>query len=144
MKTVLYAEDYEDDVFFMTRALRKLAPDVHLSTVRNGTEAIAYLRGREAFADRQAFPVPGLVLLDISMPVTNGLEVLGWIRSQPELKGLPVFMLTSSNRNADRDRATSLGADGYLVKPGGPDQLAEILRGVLPWMDRDRADGGIG
>jgi CheY-like chemotaxis protein len=128
MKTVLYAEDYEDDVFFMARALKKLAPEVHLSTVRNGSEAIAYLAGQPPFQDREADPIPGLVLLDISMPITNGFEVLAWIRSQANLRTLPVFMLTSSNNEADRERADALGAKGYLVKPGRPDALADLLQ----------------
>ena len=68
MKTVLYAEDYEDDVFFMRRAFRRLAPDVGLSIVTNGAEAIAYLSGQEPFHDRQAHPLPDVVLLDLSMP----------------------------------------------------------------------------
>jgi CheY-like chemotaxis protein len=128
MKTVLYAEDYEDDVFFMARALQKLAPEVHLSTVKNGSEAIAYLAGQPPFPDSGADPIPGLVLLDISMPITNGFEVLAWIRSQANLRTLPVFMLTSSNNEADRQRAAALGAEGYLVKPNQPDQLASLLR----------------
>jgi len=130
MKTILYAEDYEDDIFFMARALKKLAPEVHLATVKNGSEAIAYLAGQPPFEDRQADPIPGLVLLDISMPITNGFEVLEWIRSREELKALPVFMLTSSNNNADRERADALGAAGYLVKPGRPDQLPDLLQSL--------------
>jgi two-component system response regulator len=128
MKAVLYAEDYEDDVFFMTRALKKLAPAVRLSTVKNGSEAIAYLAGEPPFQDRGPDAIPGLVLLDISMPITNGFEVLEWIRAQENLRALPVFMLTSSNNEADRERADALGAEGYLVKPGRPDELADLLQ----------------
>lgn len=127
MKTVLYAEDYEDDVFFMQRAFKRLAPDVGLSIVTNGAEAIAYLSGQEPFHDRQAHPLPDVVLLDLSMPITNGFDVLDWIRSKADLRGLPVLVLTSSNNETDRERAAGLGASAYLVKPGQPDSLPDLL-----------------
>ena len=127
MKIVLYAEDDPDDVFFLERAFKKVAPEVLLSVVGNGAEAVAYLSGKNPFLDRAAHPIPGFVLLDINMPVTNGFEVLEWLRSKPEFQALPVFMLTSSNNDADRARATALGANGYLVKPGQPDGLADLL-----------------
>lgn len=127
MKTILYAEDDPDDVFFLQRAFKKVAPEVNPVIVDNGAEAIAYLSGQNHYQDRAAHPAPSLVLLDINMPVANGFEVLKWIRSQPGFQALPVFVLTSSNNEADRDRATALGANGYLVKPGQPDKLAELL-----------------
>lgn len=127
MKTVLYAEDYEDDVFFMRRAFGRIAPGASLFIVNNGAEAITYLSGKVPFQDRQAHPLPTLVLLDLSMPITNGFEVLAWIRSQPDLKALPVVVLTSSNNESDRARAANLGATDYLVKPGQPDHLVDVL-----------------
>jgi len=127
MKTVLYAEDDPDDVFFFQRAFKKVAPAGSLFVVENGAQAIAYLAGKNPFLDRAAHPLPNLVLLDINMPVSNGFEVLAWIRAQPELSHLPVVVLTSSNNDADRSRATALGANGYLVKPGQPDGLADLL-----------------
>ena len=127
MKTVLYAEDYPDDVFFMKRAFKQLASDIRLFIVNNGAEAIAYLSGKEDSSDRRAESVPSLVLLDLSMPITNGFDVLQWIRSKPELQDVPVFVLTSSNNDADRERATALGANGYMVKPGQPEGLVELL-----------------
>jgi CheY-like chemotaxis protein len=130
MKSVLYAEDSADDAFFMERALKQQGCGARLYVVSNGAEAISYLAGENSYQDRQANPLPNVVLLDLSMPVKNGFDVLKWIRSRPELKELPVYMLTSSSYEADRHRARALGANGYLVKPGQPDGLADLLR---PW-----------
>ncbi len=135
MKTVLYAEDYPDDVFFMTRAFKRVAPACHLVAVGNGVQAIAYLTGERPFEDRQANPRPALVLLDLSMPLVNGFEVLQWIRAEADLQALPVFVLTSSDNEDDRERASRLGASGYLVKPGQPDNLGDLLSGLRPYWE---------
>jgi CheY-like chemotaxis protein len=130
MKTVLYAEDYPDDAFFMRRAFETLAPDSRLVVVNNGAEAIAYLAGEKPFEDRAANELPSLLLLDISMPEVNGFEVLDWMRSVPNVREIPAFVLTSSNKAEDRAKAASLGATGFLVKPSQPARLGEILGGL--------------
>lgn len=86
-----------------------------------------YLVGRGMYADCQKYPRPFLVLLDLNLPRISGLEVLQWIRQQPELRALRVVMLTSSREGPDIERAYALGADGYLVKPGHLDQLVEMM-----------------
>lgn len=129
-KTILYAEDDENDVFLMERAFEKLAIANPLKTVDDGKKAVDYLAGKGAYANRDEYPLPGLVLLDLSMPGKHGLEVLQWIRSQPTLTGLPVIALTSSNQESDIHRAHILGANGYLIKPGDPDDLIRIVKGI--------------
>jgi CheY-like chemotaxis protein len=127
---VLYAEDDENDTFLMERAFRRLKVEPPLRLVNDGKQAIAYLMGTGAYSDRQANPLPCLVLLDLSMPGKTGLEVLQWVRTQPFLSAIPVIVLTSSNQQSDIHRAGLLGASAYLIKPGEPDELLRLVREV--------------
>ncbi|MES2640992.1 MAG: response regulator [Myxococcota bacterium] len=139
---ILYAEDDENDVFLMKRAFRKLgiANPIHFAC--DGKEAVDYLAGIGAFQDRVEHPLPCLVLLDLSMPGKHGLEVLKWIRSTPALTGLPVVVLSSSNQESDVHRAYLLGANGFLMKPGDPDELLKIMRRVQSyWLADERPVG---
>ena len=114
---ILLVEDDENDVLLIQRAFQKAGLRDCLKVVRNGEEAIEYLQGRGQYSNRDRFPQPFLLLLDLRMPGTDGFEVLQWVRSQEELKRLLAVVLTSSNLQADVDRAYELGANSYLVKP---------------------------
>jgi CheY-like chemotaxis protein len=129
-RTILYAEDDSDDAFFMQRAFRAARRQEALQIVSDGEQAIAYLAGTGVFADRQQHPLPALLLLDINMPICTGLDVLKWLRGQDAWATLPVVMLTSSSLEADMNRALALGASRYLVKPGHPDKLVELVRSL--------------
>jgi CheY-like chemotaxis protein len=128
---VLYAEDDENDAFFMQRAFRKLGRSGDLRIVHNGQEAKNYLLGAGAYADRLEFPIPDLLLLDIKMPEMTGLEVLQWVRRQPEYKALNVVMLTSSIQPADIAFCKENGADAYLAKSSRFDLLDTLMSAVL-------------
>jgi CheY-like chemotaxis protein len=135
-KTVLYAEDDENDVFLMERAFEKLHIANPLKNVTDGKLALAYLAGNPPYTDRQENPLPCLMLLDLSMPGKHGLDVLQWVRTQPKLTGLPVVVLSSSNQESDIHRAYSLGASGFFVKPGDPEELLRIVAAVREhWLD---------
>jgi CheY-like chemotaxis protein len=84
--------------------------------VRDGEEAIAYLSGQGAYANRAEYPLPSLVLLDLKMPNKGGFEVLRWVRAHPTLHHLPVLVLTGSNQIADINRAYALGANSFINK----------------------------
>jgi CheY-like chemotaxis protein len=127
MKIILYAEDEPDDVFFMERAFTKTAIDARLVSVPNGAEAVAYLAGDGRYYDREEFPLPHLILLDLNMPQKNGFDVLKWIRATPHVCNLPVMVLTSSNNDADRERSARLGTNVYVVKPSQPEKLAGVV-----------------
>jgi CheY-like chemotaxis protein len=127
IKPVLYADDDENDLFLMERAFSKLHLPIPLRTVSDGKQAIAYVSGKPPFSDRIANPLPCLVLLDLSMPGRTGLEVLKWIRTEASLSIVPVIILTSSNQQSDIERARSLGANGYFIKPGEPDDLVRLV-----------------
>ena len=101
-----------------------------LNALPDGEQTLQYLAGGGPFADRLRHPLPVLILLDINMPKKSGLEVLEWIRHQPNFKSLPVLILTSSSRQEDMDRARLLGADDYLLKPSDPLKLVDIVKSL--------------
>lgn len=112
----LLVEDNEDDAFFMRRAFKEAGLQNPLHVVTSGEEAIEYLAGQNAFADRSEFPLPDMILLDLKMPGLGGFEVLSWIRQEQKSR-VPIAILTSSPEAIDRKRAAELGADCYLLKP---------------------------
>ena|SRR5258706_15146892 len=137
--TVLLAEDDPDDVLLTQLAFEKALLANPLQVVRDGEEAIAYLKGEGQYADRQRFPLPILLLLDLKMPKATGFEVLEWLRTQSGLTALPVAIMTSSDQDPDVARAYDLGADSYLNKP--PDAaalLALVQRLHAPWLILNR------
>src|ERR1051325_881269 len=93
---ILLADDGEDDVTLVRRAFKKAGLLNPLQVVKDGDEAIAYLKGEGAYRNRLEVPLPDLLLLDLKMPRKNGFEVLQWIRAQPSLSALRVVVLTSS------------------------------------------------
>src|SRR4051812_35437595 len=114
---ILLAEDREDDVVLIRRAFRQAYVVNPLYVVQDGVEAISYLKGEGRFSNREEFPLPDLMLLDLKMPRLDGFEVLEWIRKQPGLSSLRVVVLTSSDELRDVNRAYKLGANSFMVKP---------------------------
>lgn len=132
---ILVAEDNEDHLLLTTMALRSVAgPDVHVATVRDGAETMDYLHAR---GQHEGAPRPDLLLLDLSMPRKNGLQVLEEIQQDEDLASLPVVVLTSSDRPEDVDAAYERGANAYSVKGRGLEDLAEFWTkiAVLPSSD---------
>lgn len=132
---ILVVEDNPDDVLLLQRAFRKanLMNPVHV--VPDGQAAIDYLGGTAPYDDRNRYPIPALVLLDLKLPKRNGHEVLQWIRAQPGLRRLPVAVLTTSRESPDINRAYDLGANSYLAKPVDFDALIELVKTLqLYWM----------
>src|SRR6185503_9933836 len=126
---ILLAEDDVNDALLVERALSRADIQNPVMVVRDGQEAIDYLKGKGPFADRKNFPLPTLALLDIKMPKKNGLEVLEWVRHNGGgLKLLPVIIMSSSSIQEDIDRAYQLGVNAYLVKPTAFDELVETLK----------------
>jgi CheY-like chemotaxis protein len=115
-ETILLAEDREDDIILIQRAFKVGGIRYPLMVVRDGEEAIAYLSGTGRYSNRELYPIPGLFLLDLTLPVTDGFEVLRWIRNQPDLKDIPVIVLTASDKIRDVNQAYRLGAHSFLVK----------------------------
>jgi len=129
-QTLLLVEDNEDDVFIFQRAYRQAQLKNPLQIVRDGEEAWDYLLGQGKFAQREKYPVPTLVFLDLKLPLKGGLEVLEEIREDPALADLCVVVLTSSAEERDVNRARELGARAYLVKPPPATTLLEAIAAV--------------
>ena len=133
--TILLVEDDSNDVLLIQRAFRKSDVANPIQVVGDGEEAIAYLSGRGPYADRERYPLPVLLLLDLKLPRKSGFEVLEWLRQQPGLKRLPVAVLTSSAETPDINRAYDLGANSYLVKPVRFEGLLRMVQTLnLYWL----------
>jgi CheY-like chemotaxis protein len=126
-RTILLVEDNEGDAFIFKRFARKAGIPNPVQVVRTGEQAVDYLAGRREYADRNQYPCPFLVLLDLKLPLLGGFDVLQWIRSVPEMNSLSVIVLTSSAEPRDIQRAYELGALSYLVKPPSAETLARTM-----------------
>jgi CheY-like chemotaxis protein len=128
---VLLVEDDEDHAFLIRRALRDLdGTTIEVELVRDGEQAIACLE-RGHFDERT---LPQLVLLDLKIPRQDGFEVLRRIRADAALRTLPVVVMTSSERDDDRDQALRLGATWYVCKPiDGARFRAEVQQVASLW-----------
>jgi CheY-like chemotaxis protein len=127
-RAILLVEDNEDDVFLMRRALKGAGVTNPHHVVEDGQQAIDYLSGQAQFADRDAYPLPAIVFLDLKLPMKGGLEVLRWIRSQPAFETMVIVVLTSSNEPTDLRDAYRLGANSYVVKPPTATQLLDMAK----------------
>jgi CheY-like chemotaxis protein len=133
--TILLVDDDADTVFLLRRAMQKANLNYPVQVAKDGQEAIDYLSHQGAYSDREQFPAPALMLLDLKMPRKNGFEVLEWVRQQPGLQRLIVVVLTSSNQATDVNRAYDLGSNSYLVKPAGFDAILAMLKTIkLYWL----------
>jgi len=133
---VLVADDTEADRFLLRKAVANTASLQIIAEVQDGTGVVAYLRGKGEFGDRQRFPIPDLLLLDLNMPRMDGFKVLEWLRTQ-HFNDLTVVVLTGSLHPEDLKRALDLGAHRYQVKPRSAEDrdvlilaLEQYLHGV--------------
>lgn len=111
---ILLVEDNEGDILLTTEALETMKIDNEVSVVKTGKEAVDYMTQSGSFAEAE---LPDLVLLDINLPVKNGLEVLSTIKSNEVTKNIPVIMLTTSSSQSDREASYKLKADMFITKP---------------------------
>jgi CheY-like chemotaxis protein len=131
---VLVAEDNEDHLFLTTRALEQTNHGLRLEVqgVRDGEEALDFFYRRGKYEDA---PRPHLLLLDLKMPKVDGLEVLDAIKSDPELRSIPVVVLTSSDRPEDIEETYRRGGNSFVTKPVSPTGMREGLRDITDyWM----------
>jgi CheY-like chemotaxis protein len=133
--TILVVEDKATDVLLIRRAFDKAKLANPIQVVVDGDAAVEYLTGGGAYADREVFPVPILILLDLKLPRRSGLEVLEWRRGQETIRRIPVVMLTSSAHDRDINTAYDLGVNSYLVKPVEFDGLLRMMKTVnMYWL----------
>ena len=125
---ILLVEDNEGDVEMTKLAFRDNAPACRISVANNGIDALDFLHKREKFADA---PTPQLILLDLNMPKMDGKRFLEVVKTEAELKAIPVIMLTSSQSPSDIRACYERHASCYIVKPFDVDQFTDTVRQVV-------------
>lgn len=128
--TILHVEDDSNDALLFQHACQKAGLACQVQYAGDGDEALSYLQGAGKFSNREQFPLPCLVLLDLKMPRVNGFEVLTWLRTEERFRRVPVVVLSSSNHEADINRAYEAGANSFLVKPVDFNSLVELVRRI--------------
>ena len=126
---ILLAEDNPDDAELMMSALGTAGITNRVYHVSNGQAAIDYFAGVGLYANRQEYPLPFLVLLDLKLPLVHGFDVLRWIRAQPNVRAI-VIVLSASARESDIATAHSLHANAYVVKPSSLRELNALLQAI--------------
>jgi CheY-like chemotaxis protein len=124
---ILLVDDDPHDVVLIRLAFRKIGIIDTIQLVKNGTEAMWYIKGEGIYSNRNQFPPPTLMLLDLKMPQTSGFEVLEWVRKDASLDQLVVVVMSSSRQEHDVQRAYALGANLYLVKPSKFSELVKMM-----------------
>src|SRR4051812_47932983 len=100
-RVILVAEDSEDDVDLLKIAFRRLAVKNPLQVARDGQQAVDYISGAGKYSDRQRYPLPAIIFLDLKMPRKTGLEVLQWLSSHDQYRLIPTIVFTSSSQESD-------------------------------------------
>jgi len=126
--TILMADDDEDDRLLTQDALAESRVLNELHFVEDGVELLEYLERKGKFVDKSISPRPGLILLDLNMPRMDGREALQAIKAHPNLKGIPVVILTTSKQEEDMVKGYNLGAASYITKPVTFDGLVELMK----------------
>lgn len=135
--TILLVEDNPDDVILFRRAMVNSGMTHTVQVAQDGMEALNYLRGEDKFADRNAYAIPDAIVLDLKMPRLAGLELLAWLKDDPEHRVIPIIVLTSSELDADVKRAYELGANTYLVKPTNFDRLVKVVKRISDYLENN-------
>lgn len=135
-ESILLVEDSDADYEAMIRALRKTGPLRPLYRCADGDEALDYLHRRGRYADVARSPRPRLILLDLNLPGTDGHEVLRAIKGDAALRHLPVIVLSTSSAERDIAACYAEGANSYIVKPVGFDNLLRTVQHLADyWFD---------
>jgi CheY-like chemotaxis protein len=133
--SILLIEDDSNDILFMQRAFARAKIQNSIYIVKDGDAAVSYLSGQGEYANRDTYPLPALILLDLKLPRRSGIEVLEWIRQQPHIRRIPVVVLTSSRESIDLERAYDLGVNSYLVKPVQLEALSKMVEAIdIYWL----------
>src|SRR5882757_6837622 len=129
-QVILSVDDNDVDGALLERAFKRTGVAARLFRVSEGPQALAYLAGEGIYTDRENYPLPDSVLLDLAMPKMSGFDVLTWIRQHPMLNKTTVLILTSSERPEDMKAASKIGADAYFVKPSKFEDLKALVKSI--------------
>lgn len=134
---ILLVDDNEAEELLVSHALKRAGVKRELIMVRTAEEAMDYLSGKGPYADRERYPMPAVVLLDMRMPGMDGFDVLVWRQKQPQLADLPLLAYTNSTAVSDIQRISQLGAQDYLLKPHDPYALMLMMKRIATrWLGR--------
>lgn len=137
---ILLVEDDYDDVVLIRRAFERAGIDAQIKAVHDSADAVLYLQGKGIYADREEYPLPSLMLLDLKLPGGSGFDVLRWVRDRSGIRRLPIIVLTSSSADRDVNLAYDLGANSYVVKPLTFESLLELVKAVeMYWVALNEA-----
>ena len=125
-KTILLVEDSEDDELLFLDIMHRTGLANPVLVVRDGVKAIAYLKGEGEFADRIKYPLPAILLLDLKLPLMDGFKVLEWIKTQRQLGGMLMIVLSHYGETRSISRAYELGAHSFLTKPMKQSDLLDL------------------
>ena len=138
---ILLVDDNPHDVVLIRLAFRKVGIIDTIQLVKDGTDAMLYIRGEGAYRDGKQYPPPTLILLDLKMPQTSGFDVLKWVREQKNLDSVVVVVMSGSKEDADIKRAYALGANSYLVKPTKFEDLVKMMESLKEYCSRRYRNG---
>lgn len=127
---ILLVEDNRDDLECTLRLLDHLGFAHRIHVVRHGAEALEFIFRTGSYAHRDITHLPDLILLDLTLPLVDGLEVLRRLRDNPRTRAIPVVIFTSSRQERDTFERYHLGLCGYVIKPVEFEQLAKSLRAL--------------
>jgi CheY-like chemotaxis protein len=127
---ILLVEDDQNQVRLIEHVFRQGRVSNPICAVTSAEEAISYLSGNGKYSDREDYPLPCLLLLDLKLPGASGFDLLNWVRANPKFQRLPVVVLTNSTNNSDIDRAYALGANSYLAKPVELDAFRAVVKAI--------------
>jgi CheY-like chemotaxis protein len=135
---VLIAEDNPDDAKLAQHAVLHLQLENPVHIVNDGHQVMAYLQGEGDYQDREKFPHPALLLLDLRMPQMNGLEVLRRLRGNPQFASVPILVITGYQDVRELSEAYRLGAKSFLTKPISTGDLRNAIEGLANWSSKFR------
>jgi len=134
-KAVLYIDDSADDLFLFQKAAAQAAVSFALQLLDSGKEGLNYLQGAGKYSKS---PLPDFILLDLKMPVPDGLSVLRWIRSQSNFSQITICIFTSSFQHEDIQETYARGANCFVTKPAAFDRLIAIATAIDQFLTSSR------
>ena len=129
---LLYADDDEDDKAILIEMMRRIDPDIQVITTENGLDAVRFL---DSVGVGKA--LPSCIVLDMNMPIMNGMQTLESIKTNPLYKKIPVFLFSTSSNPADVEMTSRLGAEAFITKPYGQKELFEVCEDFAEYCDLD-------
>lgn len=130
MITILMADDDEDDLLMCKEALDEARVANIINFVNDGEELMDYLYHRNKYTDKNKYPRPGLILLDLNMPRKDGREALKEIKQDPSLRQIPIVVLTTSKAEEDIYRTYDLGVNSFISKPVSFESLVDVMKTI--------------